>query len=390
MTTPSDGPDDRARHFLIACLTGTRSPSRRDEARRAVAEGLLDWRIVEAMAVEEKIAPLLHRATRDHDLLPDWLADGFRRAYLETGLINKLRLEDLAVALDRLAAAGIDTIVLKGVALAHTVYDTIALRPMIDVDLLVRRDDALAALDVLRECGYRPDRDEIMPAALLAYENELFLRKRDRLEWHLELHWSLFDSPYYQARQPESDLWATAVPLVVEGAPTRVLSPELMLLHLCGHLALHHRNHGLLWQCDIVELLHHEGERMDWDVVLAQAAAMRLILPLKSVLPGLAEVWEAPIPATVLAHLAAARPGRVEARVYQAQTTGRRSVGPRLIDDLVALPSWAARARFLWANLFPPAAYMDERYGIGHPALRVLYYPYRWAIGILSFFTKRR
>src|SRR5690606_10977914 len=143
-------------------------------------------------------------------------------------------------------------IVLKGVGLAHTVYENIALRPMADVGLLVRRYNALDALDVLRECGYQPDRDEIMPAAVLAYENELFLRKRERLEWHLELHWGLFDSPYYQAWQPESALWATAAPLTVEGAPTRVLSTEMMLLHLCGHLALHHRNHGLLWQCDIV------------------------------------------------------------------------------------------------------------------------------------------
>ena len=390
MTSLPAGSDDRAHRFLIACLAGTRSPSLFDEARQAAAEGLLDWRVVEAMAVEEKVAPLIYRATRDNDLLPDWLADSCRRAWLETGLINKLRLEDLAAALDRLAARRIDTIVLKGVALAHTVYDTVALRPMIDVDLLVRRDRALDALDILRECGYRPDRDEIMPAALLAYENELFLRKRDRLEWHLELHWSLFDSPYYQARLPESDLWATAVPLMVEGAATRVLSPEWMLLHLCGHLVLHHRNRGLLWQFDIVELLHHEREHIDWHVALERAATMKLMLPLKLVLPELAEVWGAPIPAPVLAQLAAARPGRVEARVFRAQTTGRRSVGPRLIDDLVALPSWAARARFLWANLFPPAAYMDERYRIGHPALRVLYYPYRWGIGILSFFTRRR
>ena len=140
MTSLPAGPDDRARRFLIACLAGARSPSLFDEARQAAAEGLLDWRVVEAMAVEEKVAPLIYRATRDHDLLPDWLADSCRRAWLETGLINKLRLEDLAAALDRLAARRIDTIVLKGVALAHTVYDTVALRPMIDVDLLVRRD----------------------------------------------------------------------------------------------------------------------------------------------------------------------------------------------------------------------------------------------------------
>src|SRR5690606_8539600 len=105
-------------------------------------------------------------------------------------------------------------------------------------------------------------------------------------------------------------------------APTRVLSTEMMLLHLCGHLALHHRNHGLLWQCDIVELLHRERERIDWDVVLAQAAVMKLMLPLRAVLPGAAEVWRAPVPAPVLAHLAALRPGKVEARVYRAQTTG--------------------------------------------------------------------
>src|SRR4029453_4726832 len=52
--------------------------------------------------------------------------------------------------------ARVPFLVLKGAALAHLVYGDPRLRPMRDVDLLIRKTDAGRALDVLVRCGFRP------------------------------------------------------------------------------------------------------------------------------------------------------------------------------------------------------------------------------------------
>ena len=53
-------------------------------------------------------------------------------------------------------------------------------------------------------------------------------------------------------------------------------------------------------------------------------------------------------------------------------------------SDLAGLGGTAARLRYLAAKLFPPAAYMRQRYHIRHAALLPLAYPYRWLLGVRS------
>ena len=54
-----------------------------------------------------------------------------------------------------MAQAGVPFLVLKGAALAHLVYGDPRLRPMRDIDLLIRKVDAGRAHDVLMRCGLR-------------------------------------------------------------------------------------------------------------------------------------------------------------------------------------------------------------------------------------------
>jgi hypothetical protein len=79
-----------------------------------------------------------------------------------------------------------------------------------------------------------------------------------------------------------------------------------------------------------------------------------------------------------LQRLQALQPSPREARVFGWLTEPDRSVARRLWVDLASLPSWSRRLAFAWINLFPSAAYMRHRYGIRHPLLVPLYYPYRW------------
>jgi Uncharacterised nucleotidyltransferase len=94
--------------------------------------------------------------------------------------------EDVSSAM---AQAGVPLLVLKGAALAQLVYEDPRLRPMRDVDLLVRKTDARRALDVLMRCGFpagRPGRSRT-PSPLAgdgedaACDGRAVLQRRDRL-----------------------------------------------------------------------------------------------------------------------------------------------------------------------------------------------------------------
>ena len=91
-----------------------------------------------------RLLPLVHRNMRrlgvDH---PD--QSRLKGIHRHTLVRNHILLHQVRGILEALHGAGIDTLVLKGAALALTHYKDLGLRPMDDLDLLVPIDRALAA-----------------------------------------------------------------------------------------------------------------------------------------------------------------------------------------------------------------------------------------------------
>jgi len=334
-----------------------------------------------ALVERERVGPLLHRALASADLVPASIRNALVDSYRATALRNLVRLHYLGECLASLAGAGIEVVVLKGAALAEAVYGNIALRPMVDIDLLVRRDDVEQTCAVLGGLGFFPGREETQPGVLIENENELLLsRHRGLLRDDIDLHWSLIDSPFYQEQLAMRWFWESARHRDFGDARALTLGPEALLLHLCAHLALHHGGSGLLWWNDIAELLRLEGATLDWSEVIARAGEFRLLLPLRTVLEELDTGWGVAVPEAVLRRLATQEPTRREADLF-ARLSGGETAGMRLWTDLRSMSDWRKRARFAIANLLPSPAYMRSRYGVEHAALLPLYYVYRWLRG---------
>lgn len=345
-----------------------------------------DWDALAGLARQERVEPLLYAALCEQAWAPAPLLDAWRTVYMRNGGRNILLLAELEAVLAVLVAAGIPALVLKGAALDERVYGNLALRPMVDLDLLLHHADLPAALALLAAQGYSAAQVEPAAGLALAFENEVQLRKTDRIDLRLELHWSLFNSPYYQRRLPMAWFWETSTPAWVSATPARILGQKAELLHLCGHLALHHRGKGLLWQYDIAAAIAYGRDTLDWGELLARAGDFDLALALQMLLPSIAEDWAAPIPPTALARLAAMQPAPAEARVFAQLTAERRPVLQRFSADLVVIPGWRDRLRYAWANLFPAPAYMRWRYPARHPVWLPFCYPYRWLRGVACAF----
>lgn len=380
------------RGWLRLCLRGRRDQAAMQAAcRQALSKGMtageFDWDAACHLAETEGVASLLYRILRNQDWVPPSALQALRSFHDGIILLNTVLFHHLEEVLECLAEVGITAILLKGAALSKIVYGKTGARGMGDLDLLVSREDAPTAIGAISALGYARSRIAPRPGSDLVYENEVMLCKPGIVDVFVEVHWNLFDSPHHQQRLPLAWFWGTATAVSIGKASALVLGPEAQILHLCGHLYLHHGNvpePRLLWLNDIAEVLEQTQDQIDWEELLARARDCDLVLPVQQVLIPAAEEWGARVPQEVLAQLRRLRPSPAEEKVFARLTAGPRPAGQRFRDDLASLPEWRVRLGFAWVNLLPSPAYMRQRYQIRHSALVPLYYLYRWLLGLRS------
>jgi hypothetical protein len=240
------------------------------------------------------LLPLLLSALRRNGIdAPSDLLTLLRAARYREELRSKAVAGICREVISGLAAGGISAIVLKGAALAATVYEDRALRHCHDIDILVRVDDLTRAARTLADVGFRP----IEGGAKRAAGDVRLVHARGL---PVELHTRPF-------RPPSNDAWVAALwsrsrEALVAGVPARVLSPADSLLHVCGQAAYSSSRASLLWVCDAWHIVARHPD-LDWDVLLEGAVAAHLALPLSATLRYLATELDAPIPAAALRHL---------------------------------------------------------------------------------------
>jgi len=345
----------------------------------------LDWVALIDVAQQARVAPLIYLVLREKAWLPTYALDRLRMFYFATARRNLLAFNALARVIEHLNAHDIPNLLLKGVALTLTLYKNEALRPMGDVDVLVRREDVEHTLALLRELDYDTPIPEVRAGARLAYDGELFVQPGVAHAAPIDLHWNLINAPNYRHSPAEQWLWDSAQPVVVGHAEGRVLCPEAQLIHLCAHKVLHHSGEdatgGALWGFDIALLLSEQT--LDWDVVLTQAQALDMIAPLQMALPAVVREWGELVPEAVLAHLPAFKPSRTERRLLRWRASEHKRTGARGVwANIQAMPNVWAALRYVWSMLFPSVRYMREHYGMSSVLLLPVYYVRRWVRGL--------
>lgn len=365
--------DERHYDTLLACLKSRRIPAALDAARPLLADPGFDWGGLLDLAAAHRVSALLGDALAGTDLAPPTVTAELSEITNRTAFRNLYLLQELGRQLERLKESGIDVLVLKGAGLAVTAYRTIALRPMVDVDLLARREQVPALLDLLAAAGYQWP---IMPRSGMAleFQSEIPVRKAGLEPVHFDVHWSLFDSRYYQANLSLDWFWQSARVQAWQGFDIPVPGPEAQLIHLCGHLAMHHAQApDLLWLNDLAEVLWACRAQIQWDLLLRKAAELELALPLQTYLSEAASTWDVPLPPEALARLQALPISSTEARIFRQHMDKRSSLASsRILFDLAQLPRgrWL---RYMWAQLAPTPEYIRDRYRDSSAPLPGLY-----------------
>lgn len=311
MESPTS-PTDR---FLLDCLRLEGQPEARPE---------IDWPALVERALRNGVAPLVYRRLREAAHVPPIVLDPLRQAYYQNAAANTLRIHELGQVIGALEAAGIPAIVLKGPALALTIYSDPALRVIGDLDLLVRREQVEQAIAALQPLGYGPpEREPPYPLEYLSrFGRHMQLQRHDRAgTLDLEVHWTLIGELWAGAVTAIDieGLWARALPLHEDGWRACQLSPADMLLHLALHATLMHgfTELGLRVYVDVDRLVRHHTAAYQagpfWAQAIALARAQRLATILYTTLLLTRDLLGTPFPASVLAAL---QPGPVQQRTF--------------------------------------------------------------------------
>lgn len=284
------------------------------------------------------------------------------RAELATTLrdacvVEAVREREIVRLLGALHEAGVRPLLVKGTALAYSLYGAAHLRPRVDTDLLMAAEEIRRATATLEALGYSRSAQNV--GQLVSHQLAL-VRLDAHGVWHaVDLHWRLANPHVFATLLPASELAASAVPLPALGPYARTPDGPHALLVAAMHLAAHHAHHvRLIWLYD----LHLLCSRTSGDA-LRQMAAVARDRGLASVCARglhLARAWfDTPVPDGVLAELDAVDARSEAPARYVAGSVGKLGT---LASDLRTLPSWGARARLLYEHAFPPAEYMLRSY----------------------------
>lgn len=284
------------------------------------------------------------------------------RPYLMTSFAREAMRNDIyrgvcRSALETLEASRVPVLVLKGAALAETVYAEPALRHCHDIDLLVASDDVERARCALDTAGFRS-------AGGSRPFDSFSVRLDHRSGLPLELHTELFALPFY--RLPATETWKRSRAITIAGVPARGLSPELGLVHVCGHAAYSASRAQLRWVCDAWLIIARELA-LDWPAVLDIARRARLTVPLFVILRYLSDALDARVPRVCLGELAAAceRAPAVERDV--ALFAARSGSRLPLVALLRSMPGgWRTQGRVLQWLLLPSREYVHGA-ALGRP-----------------------
>lgn len=155
----------------------------------------------------------------------------------------------------------IESLILKGLYLAFNVYPNPGLRPMTDIDLLVKRDDLKEIEEVLNILGYA----EVSPQAHKTYGCDATFCSKDGV--YLDIHWDLCQYERFKGIiKITDDFWRRASEFILDEIPLKTLSIEDHILYVSLHYYLVHMLYGLNGACDLFYLINKYSP--DWKMII--------------------------------------------------------------------------------------------------------------------------
>jgi hypothetical protein len=261
------------------------------------------------------------------DRVPEGVMNILENARMKTLMRNTWQTKQWKEVNDILTRAGIKHVLLKGMALEHTVYRSLGLRQMTDTDILVKREDALKTWNLLQKHGFVPEpiKSPLHKKIILEIGKHLPTLIKD--DYQVEIHHRLFSENKMNDSLPEAI--DNAEEFKIDGVTAHVLEKSLHLKFLQEHMDYHTDTTGPML-------------KLYFDILLLD-----------------------PVSSPMLPQ------GFLNRSVPHGTSATRKKVYREFYNRL---PS-SARVRYLAGDIFPSLGWMKRRYNCGILKALLMYLP---------------
>jgi hypothetical protein len=330
-----------------------------------------------ACAKLHRVEALLHAGLRGSPIwpaLPEQLRSKLARINRKATARELFLAAEVENDLNALAAAGIEALLLKGTALAYTLYSEPVQRPRCDIDLLLRdRATADQAWALLQRRSYK--RQPAVSGELISHEFCCVRHPTPDAGLVLDVHWRISNSNFFANKLSFNELHAERVPVPTLGPHAWALDLPHALLH-----ALFHRFNDLgaglperaLSIYDIDLICRNLGPSQ-WERFIELVTKTDLGPICMDGLERSRQLFETPLPPGLEEDFKPAN--RKSYRQLDLKQPGYR----RFAFQLQSLPSWRMRLHYLREHLLPDRRYMEQRFGARNlPTLLAAYVRRAW------------
>jgi hypothetical protein len=253
-----------------------------------------------------RLLPMLDARLRALGVSDDF-SGRYKGVHRKAWVDNSLLFGDVAEVLIALTQAGIMPALSKGAPLAMLHYRSHALRPMSDVDIVVREQDLARAEAIIASVpGWR---------RMGARQREIARRYHHSINFDgrkggIDLHWHFL----FEARAAAVDdwFWKGARRFDFHGVEMLCPAPTALLLTVIVHGLRSNPASPIRWVADAITILRADPAAIDWKELRAFARKHRLGHRLGLGLHYLRAHFDVPIPAEIPERLLAKRQSLVE------------------------------------------------------------------------------
>ena len=343
MKTPRSDVRDEARLFFLCA-----GPRDMDGEIASLASRSLDWRVVTRLAVAARAVPVVAKRIGSAlgGGLPSAAAPLGRLAMVEEFELARMdeRLSETLEAFDR---SGVPAVLLKGAALARSVFESFGNRPMLDLDVLVPAEHVVSAREAALSAGWVWRHDARYAPFFSTHHHLPPLVDGRGTRALLELHTGLFPHRHPFALNAE-DTASRAVRLSRGGREFLVPAAEDHVVYLCAHWMWWHMMNGGAWRahCDVGALAERGG--LNWERTVRRAREARAATCVYWTLRLARAMAGVQVPAVVLERLSppTAKPALTRLELHFAsELTGGRACPSvtltRMLWSLAVRPDWS-------------------------------------------------
>lgn len=246
---------------------------------------ILDWDLCLRQAMEHRVFPLVYKTLRtlNNPAVPDYVLQTLRQECRNNALKAVSMTGEMVRVIRMMEDVGIQPLILKGAPLALKLYEDIALRPSVDIDILIKPQEFAKAEKIMEHAGYKRFEPDL---SMTERQTKKYFEKHQHFSYiHperticVELHWRTYHFGV-NGVPTSSDLSTQKVD--IGGCLVSVMADEEWLMYLMVH-GCNHMWFRLRWLSDIEKFMK---KNLNWDkiILIADNHELRLVLHLTLIL----------------------------------------------------------------------------------------------------------